>query len=1021
MFTAKFLNPLLRCFIHLLLLGCALPLNAATNSAWFYRAWQTEDGLPEHTIVGVEQAPDGYLWIATHLSLSRFDGKRFLEFTPAMEAGVPYAQNRVMLLDGRGRLWLAKDLGTVVCVEKGRVSQTVTNVSRSPNAQFRAIKEDLQGNIWISDSSGAVFRIQNGQSQVFGTNDGLAGGSTCWLATDIRGQLWFSQAGKIGIFRDGRFNMLFSLGQSSSRIAPARNGGIWLCNSTKLFHLQEGKEAEAITDLKLEPGRTDAFVSAIFEDKANGVWIGTASGGLFRYDSEGLKSIATSHPNILSILEDSEASIWVSTRGGGLNRLSPRAVQLDGPLSGLPFAAVQSACADATGALWVVGQNGVLARRTNGTWHIVGSGSGWKGGYVMNVTETDSGTLIVTRENGIFRHSNGVFEPLDINRHLGDLSIRALYPSKNGDLWVALLTSVLRLRASDGSVKTVSLPPGVSPVRAIAEDKNGDLWMGTTYDGFLFRFHADGLIDETTNILRGAKTIRCLHTTPDGSIWIGHAGQGLGRIKNGRYIQFRASQGLWDEYISQILSDDLGRLWMAGNRGLFHVDQKELEAAAENPDTRFLSVVIGGGEGLPNLQATIANAPTAARTPDGRLLMPMLAGIAIIDPDALRRPSNPPRVVIERVSVNGNVIAAYDFAVELNSTNRLDVINLRTNTGTVRITPGVKRLEIDFTALSLSAPDNVAFSYKLVGVDQEWVDARSEREVRYPTVAPGNYQFRVIARNRDGVWNEVGDTLNFAVDAHYWETAWFIWGRAIVIVCSVGGIVFFMVRARYRRKLERLRTIQSLEQERARIAQDLHDDLGAGLVEINFGSELAQDPKLGPDEVREHTQEIGLRAKEMVTALDEIVWAVNPKHDSVSSLATYFCQFAQHFLKSTSVRCHLEVDKDLPPAPLNAEQRHSLFLAFKESLSNVVKHSGATDLQLSIGAAKQMLVISVKDNGYGFDLNPPQKHHTADGVANMQRRLKQLGGRCELISNREQGTTVVFRVPISIKRHGAKA
>jgi hypothetical protein len=159
----------------------------------------------------------------------------------------------------------------------------------------------------------------------------------------------------------------------------------------------------------------------------------------------------------------------------------------------------------------------------------------------------------------------------------------------------------------------------------------------------------------------------------------------------------------------------------------------------------------------------------------------------------------------------------------------------------------------------------------------------------------------------------------------------------------------------------------------------------------------------------------------MVTALDEIVWAVNPKHDSVSSLATYFCQFAQHFLKSTSVRCHLEVDKDLPPAPLNAEQRHSLFLAFKESLSNVVKHSGATDLRLSIGAAKQMLVISVKDNGYGFDLNPPQKHHTADGVANMQRRLKQLGGRCELISNREQGTTVVFRVPISIKRHGAKA
>ena len=150
----------------------------------------------------------------------------------------------------------------------------------------------------------------------------------------------------------------------------------------------------------------------------------------------------------------------------------------------------------------------------------------------------------------------------------------------------------------------------------------------------------------------------------------------------------------------------------------------------------------------------------------------------------------------------------------------------------------------------------------------------------------------------------------------------------------------------------------------------------------------------------------------MVTALDEIVWAVNPKHDSVSSLATYFCQFAQHFLKATAVRCHLEVARDLPAAPLNAEQRHSLFLAFKEALSNVVQHSDATDLRLAIAAHDRTLTVTVSDNGRGLTPGPASERNGADGLGNMQRRLQQLGGCCELTSSPEQGTTVAFRVPL---------
>lgn len=1007
-------------FTTLIFLVLPLPLAAVTNSAWFSRAWQAEDGLPEFTIVGLAQTPDGYLWVATHGSLSRFDGVRFQEFTPVKPSGTTTDQIRAMVVDRCGRLWLVKDAGTVVCVEAGMITNVIRLKDALPTGITWTLTEDAQGGIWLSDSRGRVFQIQDGKARAFGTAEGLPGQGTCWFATDTNGRLWFSQAGRVGVFRDGRFVTLFTFRQPTSRLAAARHGGVWLCAGLKLFHCQEGGELEEVTELKLESG-ADVGVNALYEDQSHSLWIGTSSSGLFRFDSQGIKSVETSHPNIINILEDSEGNLWVGTRGGGLNRLSPQAVQLIGPASGLPFAAVQSATEDAAGNIWAVGQYGGLACRRKGDWSLMASNTGWSGGFTVCVAELDGTVLVGTRGRGVFRQQDGVFVPLSINQHqqLTNRLIRALYVSPKKELWIALNGGVARHRLLDGSLTYFPLPPGVTDVRTMAEDAHGDLWMGTTSDGLLLRVHGDSLINETTNIMGGPQHIRCLQVTGDGNLWMGFVGQGLGRFKNGRYFQFRASHGLRDEYISQILPDDHGLLWLAGNRGIFQVPRSELEAVASGQPTLTRTVVFGRGEGVPNLNATFGVSPAASRTRDGRLLMPMLTGLAIIDPAILRKNPVPPPVFIERLKVNGRVTAAYDFSGQPDSAQIPAQINLRALPAPLRLDPGVNELDFEFTALSLAAPENVTFRYHLEGVDKDWVEAGNVRVARYPRVSPGDYRFRVIACTQDGIWNDVGSSLAFTVAPHFWEATWF---RAIVAmsaaVLMVGGVLMAS-RSRYQRKLERLQQQQALERERTRIAQDLHDDLGAGLVEINFGSELAQDPALGMNEVREHTREIGTRAREMVTALDEIVWAVNPKHDSVSSLATYFCQFAQHFLRATPVRCHLEVANDLPVAPLNAEQRHSLFLAFKEALSNLAQHAGATDLHLTITAADGMLVVMLRDNGRGFDLAEPRERTNPDGLGNMQRRLQQLGGRCDLVSSPGQGTTVSFKVPLAITRHAA--
>jgi signal transduction histidine kinase len=424
-------------------------------------------------------------------------------------------------------------------------------------------------------------------------------------------------------------------------------------------------------------------------------------------------------------------------------------------------------------------------------------------------------------------------------------------------------------------------------------------------------------------------------------------------------------------------------------------------------------VVVGRGEGLPNLQAAFGVWPLGSRCRDGRLLMPTLSGLVVIQPESFRGNPTPPPVVIEAVRVNGQPVAAYDVQPGEPDRAASDTANLRTLTTPLRITPGVQQMQFDFTALSFSSPENVSFRYKLEGLDSDWVDAGATRFAPYTRVPPGDYRFRVTACGHDGVWNEAGASLAFSVQPYLWELTGVRVAGAGTVVALCSGIVLLSARRRYRRKIERLEQRQALERERTRIAQDLHDDLGAGLVEINFGSELAQDPSLGMDEVREHMREIGTRAKEMVTALDEIVWAVNPKQDSVSSLATYFCQYAQHFLEPTPMRCHLDVDKNLPAAPLNAEQRHNLFLAYKEALSNAVQHSGGTDLTVHIAADQQRLTIRVSDNGSGFDPDQLSRPVGADGLGNMRRRLQQLGGDCVVNAAPGRGTAVHLVVPLA--------
>ena len=1065
--------------VSLLVVLAAVGALAQDRPPWFTRAWQSDVGLPDNTVVGIEQSPDGFLWVATPVGLVRFDGVQFRPFAPETAAGGPAGLIQALLVDRRGRIWVAKERGTVICVDQGRTTAVFTPEKGRPNPEARMLVEDSAGAVWVSyaatmrsmDGSdrfypgaehvplmadppvaenvpkvpgtvtplrqgfagqvagqvagqagsapskvimqmaayvgGKVVRLQDGQARIFTVADGLPGGGTCQLANDQRGQLWFSQGKWVGVFRDDKFRPLTEF--TAQCIAGARGGGVWLCAGKQLWKYTEGGSPVKIGDLPTM--LSDVTPTVLHEDRSGiFLWIGTREAGLFRYAGNLVKM--TEHQHILSVNSDRQGNVWIGTRGGGLNQLKPKAVELLAPANPIEFLPVRSLCQDKSDTRWIVTQDGVVWRSWGGGW-VPLFHDGWTLPNAQCVAaDPQGGVWIGTQTQGLHLWQNDkVTASLSKTNGLAGDSVSALLATPSGEVWLGAGSDdgqqhALQRRQGE-QLRTFDLPSGSGPITALAVDAAGDCWAATA-GGLLLRVRQDVLTDETKNTLAEPNAIRCLCATPDGSLWIGYAGAGVGRLNAGRFSRCRTDQGLYDDYISQILPDERGRLWFAGNRGIFSVRQKELDELAAGRAARVRSVAYGLNDGLPRLQASHDFWPSALHTKYNHLLFAMESGLAdVYAAELFEKNLEPPSVVIERVTVNGRLVAAY-WAGESRPAAQVPApIELCGGAAHVRLAPSQRQVEFVFTALNFVKPENIGFKYWLHGLDKDWIEADTRRSASYPRIPPGDYRFQVIACNSDGVWNETGAALTLTVAPYWWEMTRFRVAGLLAAMGLLGGGVLWWVRRRYRHKIERLEMRQATDRERARIAQDLHDDLGAGLTEIGLLGDLAATR--APD-APETARQISRQARALVGALDEIVWAVNPRHDNSSALAAYFCRFAQDFLRPAGLACRLDVAEPLPAGAFTSTTRHQLFLAFKEALHNIVQHARASEVHLRIAAGQGQLVISLADNGRGFTGAAPAG--SPDGLQGMRDRLTRLGGQCDIQSLAGGGVRVTFSLPL---------
>ena len=596
------------------------------------------------------------------------------------------------------------------------------------------------------------------------------------------------------------------------------------------------------------------------------------------------------------------------------------------------------------------------------------------------------------------------------NNDVGSLLVTAV-----GELWIGPRGAEVVQCRKDGQLRTFQLPPGGGSAIALAMATGGDCWVAT-YGRHLLRVHGEVVTDETAATLAEPCEIRGLLGTPDGSLWIGYAGQGLGRFKAGHFSQWRTGHGLHDDWICNILPDERGRLWFAGNRGIFSVRQKDFDDCDAGRATRVRSVAYGRNDGLPRLQANFNFWPGAQRGTDGRLLFAMQSGIAAVAADELKENTYSTPVVIERVTANGQTVAAYQTGGLPEPHTAGVPLELARAAPHLHLAPGQRRVEFAFSSLTFTKPETISFRYRLHPVDKDWIEVGTLRTATYAQIPPGTYRFEVSACNIEGVWNPTGATLDLTAEPYWWETAWFRVPGPLAAAGLLGWGILAAVRRRHRHQIERLEMLRATERERARIAADLHDEMGANLTQIGLLFERARNETGHPATAQDHLDRAVASTHALAGQLDAVVWAVDPANDTLEHFAQYLSNYAQDFLALADIRVRLEVPEELPAATLTSVARHQLFLAAKEALHNVVRHAGATRVTVRIRPQPGTVIVEIEDDGKGLDTTTTSVPG-ADGLANMTRRMARIHGRCEVLPGTDgHGTLVRFAMTLAGNR-----
>jgi len=988
--------------------ACASALDPSLDiSQYAHTAWKIRDGFTKGAILAIAQTPDGYLWLGTEFGLLRFDGVRAVPWQPLGEQP-PDNFVRSLLVSRDGTLWIATDGGLASWKEGKLVHYPQLRVP------VYGLFEDRAGNIWLGkkDPRPNICAVRSGSVQCYG--DAAAFGIAAFMFyEDKAGNLWVGATRGLWRWKPGP-PKLYPMRDPVVTVIEDDNGALLIGTPSGIKQLVDGEiRPYSVPGVKQHPA-----VVRLFRDRDGSLWIGTTDRGLLHVHDTRTDVFALSDglsgDSILSVFEDRESNIWVSTVDG-LDRFRDFAVPTISVGQGLSSTYVFSVLAANDGSIWLGTANG-LDRWKDGQITVyrkqtTGIANGGAPGSVRQIVDRalpddhftclyqdDRGRLWVSTGHGVGYFEDGRFIPVNGVPPTG--YAWSIAGDGTGDIWVSKTDGLFRL-PRDNTVDKISWAELGRERHAIAllrDSSRKGLWLGFIRGGIAYLKDGETRASYTEADGLGKGIVEQLRLDPDGALWAATQG-GLSRIKDGHISTLTSKNGLPCDTVHWSMRDDADSVWLYMSCGLVRIARPELDAWVSDPGRKVQPAVFDNSDGIRTHALTSQFSPLVTKSADGKLWFLPIDGVSVIDPLHLGFNQVPPPVHIEQVTADDKT---YD------ATNGL------------RLPPHVRYLAIDYTALSLVAPEKVHFRYKLEGEDKDWREVVNDRQVQYTNLSPKNYRFRVLACNNSGVWNEQGASLEFVIPPAWYQTNWFYALCAATFLLMLWGLYRLRVLQLQR---EFNAALEARVGERTRVARDIHDTLLQsfhGLL-LRFQTVFQLLPER-PIEAKERLESAIDQAAEAITEGRDAVQGLRDSVVQSNDLALAISTLGEELLaESTNHRPAFRVAVEGESRDLHPIIRDEIYKVAAEALRNTFRHAQARQVEVEIRYDDRRFRLRVRDDGKGIDpkvLAAGREGHY--GMYGMRERAEVIGGKLGVWSQVSAGTEVELTIPANLAYAGSR-
>jgi len=942
---------------------------------YLHTSWTQEEGSALPPVQALAQTADGYLWLGAATGLIRFDGMRFVEWSPVSGPALPNSNISCLRAASGGGLWVGTIEG--VCrVDHGRVLRYPA-VDKLPCGLIRSMLEDPLGRLWILNECSTAHTLallsRDGTLRTFGVGDGLPNQLLRALFQDRQGNLWIGTSDALCRWSPGS-NAECSQGSrlDVSSVGEDVNGQLVIIDGTQKrgFHFSKG-QAKPIGPQAPDSSFMDGTMVC---DHDGNIWVGTAGQGLLRLQKNKVDRFTRlgglSSNVVASLVEDHEGDIWVAT-ARGVDRIRDPKVQIYSTLSGLSGDYINTVYGARDGAVWIGTSGGGLNELLGERVIRYATTEGLPNNVMLSLYEDAPGDLWVGTGAGLARQSGGRFVEIltASGQHLD--RVFNIAGNHSGTVWLA--DSKRGLFAVRGGIAhPVTVPPSESgETYRLLVARDGAVWLGHFGGGITVLSHgsarhygvADGL---------GSGPVRALYEDREGVVWVG-TGDGLSRFGNARWTTWTTAQGVPAGGVESIMEDQAGGLWLMTPAGVLRLSRSSLNG----PIKPLAYVLYGRTEGLRLVNGGSMANPRLASSRDGRLWVCTEDGVAAIDPARLKSNPVPPPVAIEQVVADGK---AFD------------------TTSTAEVVFRGHDLQIVYTGISLMVPERVRFRYRMFGLDGDWTDAGTRRNVAYVNLPPRHYRFKVMASNNDGVWNDAGAEVALRVDPYFYQTTWFV----VLCMVSASLLVWTVHRLRMRSAISRVRLIAA---ERVRFSRELHDSLLQGFAGVVYLLEAAARQFDAAPEISKQRLERALdQADQSLQEGRQMIVSMRiPALDNVALPEALRATIAQ-MVSGMPIDYQFELKGSIRQAPYDVEA--NLFLIAREAVTNSLNHAAATKIRLELGYTRQELHLTIEDNGKGFDQEMAMAKAGHWGFRGMRERARQIGATFDVESASGRGTTI---------------